>query len=450
MNAASRSLLITLTAALLSWLLFMIALYTDLFVTGVFDDGVRVGQDPPVAASTYLIFAALALFGLAALYGQRLIIAARLQAGPESRPERAVHRFGTLALIIAMAIAAVLAISTFLEGFAGADERRDLAVRFGNVYGPILLYTALVITILLFGFVLRRDTLPKTSEAMLDEGGDSGQAPEGRRDLGASYAIPIAATALALIIGLIVYDATGNALQVWVWVAIQLIIGSGIVAGTIFGERAIAQGPTSQSSRSRITQAARGLSFVLSIVFAATVTLMGFGYGASAIDSLRSSPYLFVDIISPPNTPLERVDVTVNASDLAEGSTVRVVLEPGGDVVLADEISDADYFYDTQPLPTTLQPGSFSLVAEATAQDGRALSRSVDFELTAEGQVFYEIDRDRNPSWNEDNEVILSADGRWLVEDFLPALVLIVLSLAVIYLTLTERNRPARGVRREG
>ena len=256
-------------------------------------------------------------------------------------------------------------------------------------------------------------------------------------------------TAIALIFGLIVYDATGRALEVWVWVAIQVVIGSGIVAGTVFGERAIAQGPTSQSSRSRITRGARGLSFVLSIVFAAVVGLMGFGYGASAIDSLRSSPYFFLDILTGPNTPIERVEVSLNGNDLAEGSTVSITLEPVGEVLLAAEVDDADYFYDTRPLPGNLEPGDYTVVAVGTAEDGRALSRDVEFEVTPEGTVTYDVEREINAQWEDDNTVIVEADGEWFIEDFLPALVLIVLALSVIYLTLTERNRPARGVREQ-
>ena len=449
MTSVSRSLLITLGSGLVAWALFMVALYTDLFVSEIFEGGSRIGQDPPVAASTYLFLAAVAVFGLASLWGQRIAISLRVSAGPESRPERAAHRFSTLALIIAMALSAILAISAFLEGFGRNDESDTLLIRFGNVYGPILLYTALVVTILLLGFVFRRDTLPKSTDTHSDELEDGGAGLAGRRDLGASYAIPIVATAIALIFGLIVYDATGRALEVWVWVAIQVLIGSGIVAGTVFAERAIAQGPTSTSSRSRITRGARGLSFVLSIVFAAVVGLMGFGYGASAIDSLRSSPYFFLDILTGPNTPLERVEVSLNGNELVEGSTASLTLEPSGEVLLAAEVESSDYFYETRPLPGNLEPGDYTVVAAATAEDGRSLSREVDFEVTAQGTVTYDIEREINPQWEEDNTVIVDPDGEWFVEDFLPALVLVVLALSVIYLTLTERNRPARGVRED-
>ena len=445
-SAVSRSLLIPLSTGVLSWVLFMVGLYTDLFVQDVFSDGERVGQDPPVAASTYIYFAAVAIFAIAALWGQRIAIAQRVARGARSRPERSAHRFATLALIVAMGIAAVLAISTFLEGFGRADEQRDLLIRFGNVYGPILLYTALVVTVLLLGFVFRKDTLPKTTDEPDDAEDDGGAGLEGRRDLGAAYAIPIVATAVALIFGLVVYDATGNSLEVWVWVAIQAVIGAGIVAGTLFGERAIAQGPTSLSSRSRITRGARGLSFVLSIVFAAVVGIMGFGYGASAIDSLRIQPYFFLDVLAGPNTPVENVDVSLNAWDIEEGSTASITLEPGGEILLAETVEDTDYFYDTRPLPGSLDPGDYTVVAEGTSADGRPLRQEVEISVSESGMVFWDTSRPYDAEWEQDNEVIVEADGQWLIEDLFPALVLILLSLGSVYLTITERNRPARGV----
>lgn len=446
MTRVSLSLALPLGAAIVSWGLFMAGIYTDLFVQDLFEDGERVGQDPAVAVSTYLFFAAVAVFSVTALIGQRLAIAERVRTGPNSRPERSAHRFGTLALIVGMSIAAFLAITTFLEGFGRADEQQALVTRLGNVYAPILLYTALVVTVLLRGFVFRKDTLPKSSDRPDPDDSDRGAGIAGQRDLGASYAVPIVATAVALIAGLIVYDATGEALEVWVWVAIQAVIGAGIVVGTIFGERAVAQGPTSLSSRSRITRGARGLSFVLSIVFGAVVGIMGFGFGASAIDSLRISPYFFLDILAGPNTPVERVDVSLSTWDTEEGSTASITLEPGGEVLLAGVIDDSDYFYETRPLPGDLSAGEYTLVAEGTSADGRPLSQELDFEVTDSGVVLWDAQRSDRNQWEQENQVIIAADGAWWLEDFLPAFVLILLAAGTVFLTVTERNRPARGL----
>lgn len=454
-TATSRAIAAPLFAVLVAWALVMLAQYTDLFVEDVFDDGNRVGSDPAVALSTYLVVLAVAVVAIAALWSQRVAIAQRISHGPDSRPERAAHRFATLVLIISMALSAILAISTFLQGFGRPDQRTDLLVRFGNVYAPILLYTALVITVLLVGFVFRHDSLPKSSDSSADEAkttptsDDSGDAVDegassgvGRRDLSASYAIPIVATAIALIVGLIVYDATGNALEVWVWVGIQFLIGVGIVAGTVYGERAIAGGPDGTSSRSRITRGARSLSFVLSIVFAATVGIMGFGYGSSAVDSLRSQPYLSIDIFSAPNTAQNQVEVGINAWDLQEGSAVTLTLEPGGTALLQDTVSDDEYFYESTTLGGNLEAGAYSLVAEATSEDGRTLNRTFDFSVNDAGAVSWDPEKEFSDQWSEDNTVIVQPDAKWWLEELLPAVMLVLLSVSVVFLSITRRNDP--------
>jgi len=453
--AISRAIAAPLSAVLVAWALVMLAQYTDLFVKDVFDDGNRVGSEPAVALSTYLVVLAVGLVAAVALWSQRVAIAQRIAKGPHSRPERAAHRFTTLILIIAMALAAILAISTFLEGFGRPDQRADILVRFGNVYAPILLYTALVITVLLVGFVFRHDSLPKSSDSRADEANtthtpadpiDAGQSIAsngvGRRDLSASYAIPIVATAVALIVGLIVYDATGNALEVWVWVGIQFLIGAGIVAGTVYGERAIAGGPEGASSRSRITRGARSLSFVLSIVFATVVGIMGFSYGSSAVDSLRSQPYLSIDIFSASPTPQDRVEVGVNAWDLQVGSTITLVLEPGGTALLSGAASDDEYFYESTTLGGELEAGPYSLVAEATSEDGRTLTRTFEFSVNEAGAVSWDPEKDFPDQWSEDNTVIVSPDAKWWLEELLPALMLVLLSVSVVHLSITRRNNP--------
>ncbi len=448
-HTTSRPILLVLGAAVLSWSLFMVALYTDLFVEEIFEDGQWVGQDPPVRPSTYLFFAAIAVFALAALSGQRMAIRDRVQQGSSHRPSRGAHRFTTLGIIMGLAIAAVLGVSTFLTGFNEfRAEEEDLGIRTLTTYLPIILYTTLVVAVILFGFVFRSDTLPKTHDRVPEGAVDDSETPVhgSQRDLGAAYAIPIVATAIALIFGLVVYDVTGTSLQVWVWVIIQAVIGSGIVVGTIFGERAVAQGPTSQSSRSRVTRSARGLNFVLSIVFGAIVTGMAFGYGGSAIDSLRISPYFALEILAGPGAPVESVTVGATAWDVQEGSTVSISLEQPAQTLLASTVEDPDYFYETRPLPGNLEAGEYVLTAQATSVDGRLLSRELEFSISDDGEVFWDPDKMNFYQYEQDEETITGASGKWFIEDFLPAVVLLFLALGAVYLTLTERNRPARGI----
>jgi hypothetical protein len=451
MYSPSRiGVLTILGSAVVSWSLFMIGIYTELFVTQEYNDaGEWIGQIPSVSPSTYLFFAATTVFALASVFAQRLAISERVKHGVGDRPSRAAHRFATLSIIVGLAIAAILGVSVFLEGFSGNREVvQPLSTRTLDTYLPIVLYTALLVTVLLAAFVFRSDTLPKSSDRVPDDAIDHDE-PAGsgsQRDLGTAYAVPIVLTAVALIFGLVVYDVTGTSLDVWIWVIIQLVIASGIVVGTVFGERAVAQGPTSQSSRSRVTRAARGLNFVLSIVFGGVVTSMAFGYGGSAIDDLRSSPSLYLDVMAGPGAPLQDVEVSANGWDLEEGSVVTIEIEEPYLSLLSERVSDPDYFYEVRPLPGNLEPGDYLLSAEATSVDGRVLTREIEFSIGANSDVYWELDQIDYRKVEQEEAVIMSADVSWFVHSFLPALVLLLISLSGVFFTLTERNRAPRGL----
>ena len=450
-SSGNRTAILTiLGSAVVAWSLFMVGLYTDFFVTREYNEaGDWIGQTPAVSPSTYIFFAAISVFALASVFAQRRAITARVARGVDDRASRAAHRFATLSIIIALAIAAILGISVFLEGFSGNREvMQPLSTRTLDTYLPIVLYTALLVAVLLTAFVFRSDTLPKSSDRVPDDAIDHDE-PAGsgsQKDLGTAYAVPIVLTAVALIFGLIVYDVTGTSLDVWIWVIIQLVIAAGIIVGTVFGERAVAQGPTSQSSRSRVTRAARGLNFVLSIVFGGIVTSMAFGYGGSAIDDLRSSPSLFFDIMAGPGAPLQDVEVSVNGWDLEEGSMVTIEIEEPYISLLSEPVTDQDYFYETRPLPGNLEPGDYVVSAEATSVDGRVLVREIEFSINADSEVYWELDQIDYRKMEQEEAVILSADASWFIRSFLPALVLLVIALSGVFFTLTERNRAPRGL----
>lgn len=448
MTTPRTPLLLILGSAVVAWALFMLGIYVDLFSEQVYDDsGNWAGKDPAVSYSKYLFFAAVTVFSGASVVAQRMSIRHRVNSGVESRPSRGAHRFATLAIIVGLGVAAVLGIAVFLEGFSGTrSDFQSLSERTLDTYLPIVLYTSLLVVVLLAAFVFRSDTLPRSHDRVPDDAIDhEEQAGSGsQRDLGAAYAVPIVATAVALIFGLVVYDATGTSLDVWIWVIIQLVIGSGIVVGTIFGERAVAQGPRSQSSRSRVTRSARGLNFVLSIVFGAIVTSMAFGYGGSAIDDLKSTPSFSLDIIAGPGAPLETIEVAVNGWDLEEGSTVSMRLVEPDTTLLSETVVDSDYFYESRPLPGNLEPGDYLLEAHATTQDGRQIDREREFSLSDEREVFWSVDEGKIRALEREETVIVSADGAWFVQSFIPALVLLLIALTGIYFTLTERNRAAR------
>jgi hypothetical protein len=265
------------------WKLFMLAIYAGLFVYPIYDaQGMYQGDEQIIRPSTYLFLSGIVVFGLLALYGQRLALRARSLAGVEDVLARAAHRFTNFTVIVALVAGAFFAIGNFLGAFnTYIDREENLAVRLFDVYIPILLATGLVVYILLRAFVFRKQVV---------KGAKKEGMSESEKALGLGYAVPIIFTAIAIIFGLVVYDVTRTDLEVWVWVIIQVIIVSGILLGTRFSTKARSATPAAPRARATLAAGAANLNFVLSIIFGFTVSIMSFGFGAAGIERLRVYP----------------------------------------------------------------------------------------------------------------------------------------------------------------
>jgi heme/copper-type cytochrome/quinol oxidase subunit 2 len=265
------------------WKFFMFAIYAGLFVYPIYDaQGMYQGDEQIIRPATYLFLSGIVIFGLLALYGQRLALRARALAGAEDALARAAHRFTNFAVIVALVGGAFFAIGNFLGAFnTYIDREENLTVRLFDVYIPILLATGLVVYILLRAFVFRKQVV---------KGAKKEGMSESEKALGLGYAVPIIFTAIAIIFGLVVYDVTRTDLQVWVWVIIQVIIVSGILLGTRFSTKAKSAKPAAPRPRPTLAAGAANLNFVLSIVFGVSVSFMSFSFGAMAIETLRVYP----------------------------------------------------------------------------------------------------------------------------------------------------------------
>jgi hypothetical protein len=279
---SKQAILTPLIGLVVAWVLFMFAIYSNLFVYPIYDSrGMYQGEEQIVRISTYLFLVGIVVFGLLALSGQRMALRARELAGPDNSLARAAHRFGNLAVIVALVSGAIFAIGNFLGAFSSFDRDENLLIRLFDVYVPILLATALVVYILLRAFVFRKQVV---------KGAKKEGMSESEKALGLGYAVPIIATAIAIIFGLVVYDVTRTDLQVWVWVIIQVIVAAGILLGTRFSTKAKTAKTVAPKPRATLAAGAANLNFVLSIVFGAVVSIMSFTFGASAIERLRVYP----------------------------------------------------------------------------------------------------------------------------------------------------------------
>ena len=265
------------------WKFFMFAIYAGLFVYPIYDaQGMYQGDEQIIRPSTYLFLCGIVIFGLLALYGQRLALRARSLHGVDDSLARAAHRFTNFAVIVALVTGAFFAIGNFLGAFnTYIDREENLTVRLFDVYIPILLATGLVVYILLRAFVFRKQVV---------KGAKKERMSESEKALGLGYAVPIIATAIAIIFGLAVYDVTRTDLEVWVWVIIQVIIVSGILLGTRFSTKAKTAKTAPPRARATLAAGAANLNFVLSIVFGVTVSIMSFAFGAAGIEKLRVYP----------------------------------------------------------------------------------------------------------------------------------------------------------------
>jgi hypothetical protein len=442
-HLAKRALLIVLASIVVAWLLVMAATFTDLFVTPIYVDGVYRGDDPAVKASTYLFVGAVAIVSAATLVAQRLAIRARIDAGAHALLPRATHRFTTLMIVIALSFAAIFGVSVFLQSFPGGREQAEVGVRLFTTYLPIVLYTAIIVTVLLVGFVFRGDKLPKTTADTTQAKSPTDQATSesgtDSRALGGAYAVPIIAAAVALIFGLVVYDITQTRLELWIWVIIQVIVGAGIVAGTLFAAKAIRQEADHSSSRARITRSSGILNFVLSIVFVAIVLGMGFGTGASSIEGLRISPQLYVEVYPGATDTIGDVMVSANGWDLSPDTDVTVTLDATGDVLISGQVGQFRDFYGQQELPESLGPGDYSITGTATGIDGKELTSSLRFSVRDDLTV--ELKSLMGVQWAETTPTIMPASWSWGVRDMLPAITMLLIGLITAYVTITARNR---------
>jgi hypothetical protein len=280
---SKQAILTPLIGLVVGWTLFMFAIYSNLFVFPSYDSqGMYLGEPQVVKISTYLYLVGIVVFGLLALRGQQMALRARELAGLEAPLPRAAHRFTNLTVVISLVGGSIYAIGNFLNAFTGfGNEEVNLLVRLFDVYVPIVLATILVIFILLRAFVFRKQNVKEAKKEGLSESDKA---------LGLGYAIPILFTAVAIIFGLVVYDITRTDLQVWVWVVIQVIVALGILLGTRFASKARSAKPAPPRVRQTLAAGAANLNFVLSIVFGATVSIMSFSFGASAISALQVWP----------------------------------------------------------------------------------------------------------------------------------------------------------------
>lgn len=446
-----------MASAALAWLLFLVGRYVDLMTfadaTGRYaGSGTSTSMDAVydepqrVTPGLYLTVAALMIVGLGALFAKRRLTALRASDAPRSTLVRPVLRFASVVVIVAAALAVLEVLVTFLGGFFGLEvEEPEPLIRALNVYLPILLNTALVVTLILAGFVFipsaPRETRAQGSPPWAGEqtAGDSG----GRSRVAFAYVTPIIATAIALVIGLVVYDLTRTALQVWLWVGILAIIGAGVLAGTILARRSAGTAEPEPA----VVVGAKKLNFVLSVLFVVSASAMSLGYGAAAVYGLNIAPDLSISASGEGGVAYDDTGgaevtspvVSMWGFDLKPGSEATVTLEPGGETVLSATVQHNRWLTADGELPEDLSPGDYELIGRAVSTDDRSFEVTLPLTVPEAGDIVFP---DGTDGFLElDTTRLLPITPRWVLGDLVPAGVLLLLGMAVVATTTTARNR---------
>ena len=268
-------LVLPLVGVTVAWLSMMIATFMDLGYNYI-----TYFQRPEVRLSTYVVLAGFAVASGLVLWGFRLADGEHVSRG-DVPLVRAVYRFGGLMIVLALAADTVFAFVTFLTSLDMSASRGSATLygRTMGVYVPILLDTALVVLVLLAATIWRKSS-PVESEG-------SGISAT-QKALALGYAVPVIGAALAIIIGLAVFDFQRQSIQNWAWVVIQAILGIAIIFGTRFAAKARMATPVVRAPKVAGAAGAVRLNYVLSLVFAGVVSFMSFGFGTGAISSLAS------------------------------------------------------------------------------------------------------------------------------------------------------------------
>lgn len=473
-KAANRALALVLGAGIVAWAFFMLATLSDIIIEAGHTWEELTGPDAVVSVrpSIYLFFAAVAVFTIGGLLGRRKT--AQLQAAGSPAPlARAVSRLATTVMIIGMALAAFGAFIVFMSNFSNSVDNDGVFERVLNSYLPIVLYTALVIAVILTGFVFAplhatsarqaevTDDAPISAVARSvapDPGLDPGEphtivttpapvAALGQRATALAYTLPITAAAVALVFGLIVYDVTQTSLDAWIWVIVMTIIAVGIVAGTIYAARALRAQVHPGAKPAGASIGAKNLNFILSIIFVTAVTSMSLGYGASAMGQLRVQSSLSIsvysdkDISTAADSGVDPTSVTLstNGYDLARGSDAVVSLEPGGEVLSTVPVDRGGSFWNESALPSDLKAGDYDITATVSTADGRDISTSLPMTVLDDGAV--RLTAEPYASVDDEASRFAAPTVGWFAGDLAPAAIMLLLAVATLRLTLNTRNR---------
>jgi len=290
-NALKKATSFELIGLTFMWFGIVVGSYVSLSERAIYSEMGKIigGTESVLRPSTYVFLLAIVGFAVFAAIGFRT---ADLQLSQGSEGALPVFRFTAVGVIVSLVSLAIFAITLFFASFNSFRSNTGIIEQLLGVYLPILLAAAACIFALLAVTVYRKSNNP---EEKLDPA-----QKRAKREAALAFIYPIVGTTIALIIGLIFYQARRENPQVWAWVLILAIVAGSIVAGSIYSARTRALGVKAVARPVRVPgTAALNLNFALVVVYIVIVTIMAFTYGLGAISALDQSYTVY--------PPVERV-----------------------------------------------------------------------------------------------------------------------------------------------
>lgn len=405
-NHRTRSLITLLSSFLVAWVFYLIGLYLT-----------YTGQ---TNGSPYLFLAAVTTLGFTALHTKRRV----LRAGEASVETRSVYLHANTVLIIAIAAAAygvlVIFFNLLMTDFTSTLER------VATSYIPILLFTTVVVSLLLAGFVFSRSLLglpiPSAQEASSEE-------PPSARNAALAYALPVSLAAIGAITMGIIYDATTSPLSAWVWVIGLALVATGALLGCYFSSKL----------------ARRSGEFIFNFVWMTCVSaiaiVMAMGFGASAISSLSTHATLGLESYNDSGAGSlqgageDSFPVYVQGTDL--DPSIEVVVTVEGDTVFEVRPDGEGWLHEEFALTPQTTENTLRLEATAFSRTGEVLTAAYHLPVDEDGKVS-EIDEFNT---YVESESLQAPSTTWFVEELAPALLMLLLALELIFVSDNWRSQ---------
>lgn len=389
---------------IVAWLFTLRGAYLSTRASSVAHDAATPGLNP----APYLFASAVGVVGFVTVRVIR-----RTHRKTRDPLAWVVHRVAQVLAILASGcggVGLVIAIVSIWEMSGPAS------VRWVNTYGPILVYTGVIVAVILAAFVFTPAREPADQPTSPGH-----QPPQFQEDTSArvvSFTAPLVALAVGAILAGLMRDLTQTSLGMWLFVLAYSVVMVGVIIGSIFALR---------------VSISRG---VFGFLGSWVITVSGLGLIVAFIGAPVSVGHLAHSSSVVLEVEDERDSVTVTGNGLAPTNPVEVILLPAKTPVTTLLPDGQGWVFQQVEFPDAPQ-GKGELIARATSAGGQELQAVVSFEVDGAEVEFLD---DQSAGFSTDSGVS-TPSWSWFSARALPCLVLLgwVITLGRVFIPLRAR-----------